>query len=81
VDYTDLYAFTRDAVTEAGLLVPETGKINLAPILREEMLLATPIRPLCRPDCKGLCLVCGENLNDSPHSHDEAAMSQDALDE
>jgi uncharacterized protein len=78
VDYTDLYAFTRDDVTEAGLLVPETGKINLAPILREEMLLATPIRPLCRLDCKGLCPVCGENLNDSPHSHEITPSDQDA---
>jgi len=79
VDYVDLYAFTRDAMTEAGLLVPDTGKINLAPVLREEMLLAMPIRPLCRPDCKGLCLVCGENLNDSPHSHAPLSADPSAL--
>jgi uncharacterized protein len=69
VDYTDLYAFTRDSLTESGLLVPENGKIDLAPILREEMLLAIPISPLCKPDCRGLCAVCGENLNSHPHSH------------
>ncbi len=79
VDYADLYAFTRDTMTEAGLLVPDTGKINLAPVLREEMLLAMPIRPLCRPDCKGLCLVCGENLNDSPHSHAPLSADPSAL--
>jgi uncharacterized protein len=71
VDYTDLYAFTRDSLTESDLLVPENGKIDLAPILREEMLLAIPISPLCKPDCKGLCAVCGENLNSTPHNHDE----------
>ncbi len=71
VDYTDLYAFTRDSLTESDLLVPENGKIDLAPILREEMLLAIPISPLCKPDCKGLCAVCGENLNSNPHNHDE----------
>ncbi len=79
VDYADLYAFTRDTMTEAALLVPDTGKINLAPVLREEMLLAMPLRPLCRPDCKGLCLVCGENLNDSPHSHDPLSADPNAL--
>jgi uncharacterized protein len=69
-DYTDLYAFTKDSITEAGLLVPETGKINLAPILREEMLLSMPISPVCKPDCKGLCTICGENLNHNFHIHD-----------
>jgi len=44
-------------------LVPESGKIDLAPLIREEMLLAMPISPICRSDCQGLCPVCGENLN------------------
>ena len=65
VDYTDLYAFTRDQMSESGLLMPENGKIDLAPALRDEMLLAVPISPLCKPDCKGLCPVCGENLNET----------------
>lgn len=35
--------------------------------------LAVPTRFLCRPDCAGLCPVCGESLNDSgPHEHDSA---------
>lgn len=68
-DFTDLYAFTRNSVTESGLLLPETGKIDLAPVLREEMLLAFPISPLCRPDCKGLCPTCGENLNETICEH------------
>ncbi len=35
--------------------------------------LATPTQFLCRPDCAGLCPVCGESLNDSgPHEHDKA---------
>ncbi|MFM8319682.1 MAG: YceD family protein [Chloroflexota bacterium] len=72
-DFTDLYAFTPDSVTESGLRVPETGKINLAPIIREELLLALPISPVCREDCLGLCLVCGENLNTNPHQHPEDA--------
>ncbi len=69
VDFTDLYAFTPDSVTDLGLLLPETGKIDLAPSVRDEMLLAVPITPLCRPDCKGLCPVCGENLNEGDCHH------------
>ncbi len=42
-----------------------TGKlIDLDPILREQVLLALPPYPVCRDDCKGLCPVCGTNLNE-----------------
>lgn len=44
--------------------------IDLTPLLREEVILATPTAPLCRPDCRGLCQVCGQDLNDSPHQHE-----------
>jgi uncharacterized protein len=46
-------------------------RIDLVPLLREELLLATPLAPLHVPDCKGLCPVCGRDLNDDPHVHDE----------
>jgi uncharacterized protein len=62
-DFTELYAFTPRSVTESNLILPEDGKIDLEPLLREYMLLSMPIKPLCKPDCKGLCPVCGENLN------------------
>ena len=45
-------------------------KIDLVPLLREELILATPLAPLCKPDCKGLCLECGRDLNEDPHDHD-----------
>jgi uncharacterized protein len=47
-------------------------KIDLTPLLREELILATPLAPLHAPDCKGLCTVCGRDLNTDPHSHDDA---------
>ena len=47
-------------------------KIDLTPLLREELILATPIAPLCRPDCEGLCAVCGDDLNQRPHQHQTA---------
>ncbi len=43
--------------------------IDLTPLITEELILATPLAPLCRKDCKGLCLECGEDLNDRPHTH------------
>lgn len=71
VNFIEVYAFTLNSVTESGLIVPESGKIDLEPIVREEMLVATPISPLCRPDCKGLCPQCGNNLNESTCFHEE----------
>ncbi|MGN6201715.1 MAG: YceD family protein [Solirubrobacterales bacterium] len=34
-------------------------------------VLALPTQILCRPDCAGLCPVCGESLNDNPHEHEK----------
>ncbi len=38
--------------------------IDLNPDIREEIILDYPIKPLCNPNCKGLCLHCGKNLNE-----------------
>jgi uncharacterized protein len=38
---------------------------------RDAIALALPEKILCRPDCAGLCDVCGKNLNDEPHVHEE----------
>lgn len=38
--------------------------IDLDPLLREQLLLALPTYPVCKDDCKGLCPVCGNNLNE-----------------
>jgi len=46
-------------------------KIDLVPLLREELILAMPLAPLHSPDCKGLCPVCGRDLNIDPHTHDD----------
>jgi uncharacterized protein len=36
---------------------------DLEPVLRDAVLLAVPLSPTCRPDCRGLCAVCGADLN------------------
>lgn len=37
--------------------------IDLGQLIEEQFYLALPMKPLCRPDCKGLCSHCGTNLN------------------
>lgn len=69
IDFTELYAFSRKSVTDSELILPEDAHINLRPLIREYMLLEIPIKPLCSPDCKGLCLICGENLNEKACDH------------
>ena len=41
-------------------------QLDLRDVVRELVLLDVPSTPLCRPDCAGLCLTCGANLNDGP---------------
>ena len=38
--------------------------IDLDPEIREEIILDYPLKPLCKPDCIGLCPRCGGNLNE-----------------
>jgi uncharacterized protein len=46
-------------------------RLDLAAWARDATALALPDKILCRADCAGLCPVCGGNLNDEPHTHDE----------
>jgi uncharacterized protein len=70
IEFTELYAFSADSSTDSELILPESGQIDLRPLVREEMLLAVPINPLCDPECKGLCPICGENRNETECDHD-----------
>jgi uncharacterized protein len=67
--FSDLYAFDKRNITDSGLLVPEDAQIDLEPLLREYALLEFPISPVCKPDCKGLCALCGEDLNQIDCGH------------
>jgi uncharacterized protein len=49
---------------EADMYPITDGRIDLLPALRENIILATPLHPLCQQDCAGLCQVCGANLNE-----------------
>ena len=41
----------------------ENDEIDLGQLMREQFYLALPMKPLCNDDCKGLCPICGTNLN------------------
>jgi uncharacterized protein len=57
----ELFVYPPEAYAE--FTVADDGILDLAPLLREEIILDTPIGILCKPDCAGLCPVCGNNLN------------------
>lgn len=61
---TELFAFKSELVNDDDVLpLPDSAQIDFGPILREYALLEVPIKPLHSPDCKGLCLECGQDLN------------------
>ena len=68
---TELYAFKEKSASESELIMPEDGHIDLEPLIREYALLELTINPVCKADCKGLCIVCGEDLNNSDCGHNE----------
>jgi uncharacterized protein len=41
----------------------DNDELDLARVVDNETTLALPMKPLCRPDCRGLCAVCGANRN------------------
>lgn len=53
-------------VADPVYVVAPDGTIDLTLPLREQVLLAQPMKPICRPDCMGLCSTCGKNLNEGP---------------
>jgi uncharacterized protein len=49
------------------------ANLDISSWARDAVALALPEKILCRPDCAGLCPMCGKNLNDEPHAHEEQA--------
>ena len=62
LDFSEDYAKTPGEADETEGYDGET--IVLDPLVRDTLLVAEPLRELCKSDCKGLCPVCGQNLNE-----------------
>ena len=71
-DMTEMFSF-HPKVDSEELQLPEDAQIDLAPLVRDYALTEVPINPVCKPDCKGLCPTCGQDLNkkDCGHRPDE----------
>ncbi|MEF3116464.1 YceD family protein [Streptomyces chrestomyceticus] len=76
--YPDADARTRtaepgdDAEEEEDTLFLEDDLFDLEPVLRDAVVLALPMQPVCQDDCPGLCSQCGERLADDPDHHHDA---------
>lgn len=60
----DLFYYPPQDVPPGEFGVGEDGFVDLAPLVRQLSLLEVPMQPFCGPECKGLCVECGRNLNE-----------------
>ena len=56
----------RVAADEGGFRIGPDFMLYLREPIRQYVLISEPLKPLCRPDCAGLCLSCGADLNRGP---------------
>jgi uncharacterized protein len=72
VDLQELYVYPghEDPDDELPEVVEEM--LDLAPVLRDAVVLALPQLPLCKPDCAGLCTECGVRLEEAGPEHTHA---------
>ncbi len=61
-DVEELY---QTVVTNPEAFEIVDNQLDLLPLVREVALLDAPSAPLCRPDCAGLCPICGTDLNET----------------
>ena len=52
-----------DADEDEATRIDDLHVVDLREVVRQAVLLAAPVRPLCAPDCRGLCPRCGADLN------------------
>ena len=87
VDVQELFTYSESDASEDEASRMEGEFIDLEPVLRDQVVLDLPFQPVCSPDCAGLCVTCGANLNEQPdHRHSDdvdprwSALAQLALD-
>lgn len=76
VDLQELFAYPESDTgsdDDEDLARMEGDLLDLEPVLRDAVVLALPLTPLCREDCGGLCVECGERLDDLPEDHAHGA--------
>ena len=74
VDLQELFAYAEsDTGGDEEAARMEGDLLDLEPVLRDAVVLALPLTPLCREDCSGLCVDCGGRLDDLPDDHGHEA--------
>lgn len=63
-------AFAPDAGPDDELYPIVREEIDLEPLIRDAIMLALPVNPVCRADCAGLCPVCGADRNTTACGHE-----------
>lgn len=66
IELDDLLYYPPSAAPAGELSVGDDGFVDLAPLFRELSLLEVPMQVYCRAGCKGICVQCGQNLNEGP---------------
>lgn len=74
VDAREYQAAARDAPDDLRSEYVVESELQLSQWARDAIATALPDQILCRRDCAGLCSVCGKDLNDEPHRHDETVV-------
>jgi uncharacterized protein len=76
-EFEEIFTYSNHPLSEDETIIPDDGNIDFEPIIREYLLLEIPYSPVCRPDCKGLCIVCGENLNENACGHTQTTLIEE----
>ncbi len=74
IDGREYQATNPDGADELTSQYVEDDSLDLAAWARDAIALELPDKILCRADCAGLCPMCGKNLNDEPHEHEDTAF-------
>jgi uncharacterized metal-binding protein YceD (DUF177 family) len=73
LDVQELYAYegsTTEATSEEDEVRRVEGEqLDLEPMVRDLVVLSLPLAPTCTEDCAGLCVDCGQRLDDLPADH------------
>lgn len=65
----ELFAYRPDPDDQDDVALLSGDLLDLEPAVRDAVVLALPLTPLCDPDCAGLCPECGDRLDDLPDDH------------
>ncbi|SDF36582.1 uncharacterized protein SAMN05660662_1870 [Blastococcus aurantiacus] len=73
LDVQELYAYegsTTEATSEEDeVRLVEGDFLDLEPMVRDTVVLSLPLSPVCDEDCSGLCVDCGQRIDDLPADH------------